>query len=169
MTPAHTTTASRVEVRPSRPADGLLILALVRELAVYEKLEEHAVATEADLAAALFGPTPRVFCDIVEQNGMPAGFALWFYNFSTFRGRHGIYLEDLFVRPAFRGAGLGKALLRRLARRCVDEKLGRFDWSVLDWNTPSIDFYKAQGAVLLDDWTTCRVEGAALARLAAAE
>jgi diamine N-acetyltransferase len=118
------------------------------------------------IAGALFGPAPRVFCDIAEWHGQPAGFALWFYNFSTFRGRHGIYLEDLFVRPAQRGHGLGKALLAHLARRCVTENLARLEWSVLDWNTPSIDFYKAQGAVMLDGWTTCRVTGEALWRLA---
>ena len=138
----------------------------MHELAVYERLEADVDATPEMIAGALFGPSPRVFCDIAEWHGQPAGFALWFYNFSTFRGRHGIYLEDLFVRPAQRGHGLGKALLAHLARRCVTENLARLEWSVLDWNTPSIDFYKAQGAVMLDGWTTCRVTGSALWRLA---
>jgi len=153
-------------IRPATPADSGLVFDLVHELAVYERLEADVDATPEMIAAALFGPAPRVFCDIAEWQGQPAGFALWFYNFSTFRGRHGIYLEDLFVRPAQRGHGLGKALLARLARRCVTENLARLEWSVLDWNTPSIDFYKAQGAVMLDGWTTCRVTGEALWRLA---
>jgi diamine N-acetyltransferase len=153
-------------IRPATPADAGLVFDLVHELAVYERLEADVDATPAMIADALFGPAPRVFCDIAEWQGQPAGFALWFYNFSTFRGRHGIYLEDLFVRPAQRGHGLGKALLARLARRCVTENLARLEWSVLDWNTPSIDFYKAQGAVMLDGWTTCRVTGEALWRLA---
>lgn len=153
-------------IRPATPADAGLVFDLVHELAVYERLEADVDATPEMIADALFGPAPRVFCDIAEWHGQPAGFALWFYNFSTFRGRHGLYLEDLFVRPAQRGHGLGKALLARLARRCVSENLARLEWSVLDWNTPSIDFYKAQGAVMLDGWTTCRVTGEALWRLA---
>jgi diamine N-acetyltransferase len=153
-------------IRPAVPEDAGLVFDLVHELAVYERLEADVDATPEMIAGALFGPAPRVFCDIAEWQGQPAGFALWFYNFSTFRGRHGIYLEDLFVRPAQRGHGLGKALLARLARRCVTENLARLEWSVLDWNTPSIDFYKAQGAVMLDGWTTCRVTGEALWRLA---
>ena len=153
-------------IRPATPADAGLVFDLVHELAVYERLEADVDATPEMIAGALFGPAPRVFCDIAEWHGQPAGFALWFYNFSTFRGRHGIYLEDLFVRPAQRGHGLGKALLAHLARRCVTENLARLEWSVLDWNTPSIDFYKAQGAVMLDGWTTCRVTGSALWRLA---
>ena len=153
-------------IRPATPADSGLVFDLVHELAVYERLEADVDATPEMIAGALFGPAPRVFCDIAEWHGQPAGFALWFYNFSTFRGRHGIYLEDLFVRPAQRGHGLGKALLAHLARRCVTENLARLEWSVLDWNTPSIDFYKAQGAVMLDGWTTCRVTGSALWRLA---
>ena len=152
--------------RPATPADSGLVFDLVHELAVYERLEADVDATPEMIAGALFGPAPRVFCDIAEWHGQPAGFALWFYNFSTFRGRHGIYLEDLFVRPAQRGHGLGKALLAHLARRCVTENLARLEWSVLDWNTPSIDFYKAQGAVMLDGWTTCRVTGSSLWRLA---
>lgn len=156
-----------LSIRSATAADAALILAFVRELALYEKLAHDAVATEAELAAALFGPNPRVFCDIAEQDGRPAGFAVWFYNFSTFRGRHGIYLEDLFVRPAFREQGIGKALLRRLAARCVDEGLARLEWWVLDWNAPSIAFYERLGAVPMNDWTVYRVTGEALARLGA--
>lgn len=153
-------------IRPARPADADLVFALVRELAEYERLLDDVVATPAMLAEALFGDAPRVFCDIAEWNGEPVGLALWFYNFSTFRGRHGIYLEDLFVRPAARGHGLGKLLLANLARRCVAENLARLEWSVLDWNEPSIGFYRQQGAELLDGWTTCRLTDTALWRLA---
>ena len=156
-----------VTVRPAVPSDADLIHAFVAELAEYEKLSHALVATPADLAAALFTPSPRAFCEIAELDGAPVGFALWFYNFSTFKGRFGIYLEDLYVRPAARGHGAGKALLVHLARRCAEENLGRMDWSVLDWNTPSIDFYKSLGARLTDDWTGCRLEGEPLAELGA--
>ena len=155
-----------IAVRPARPDDAALIFDLVRELAVYEQLSHAVDATREMIAGALFGEAPRAFCDIGEWNGEPVGFALWFYNFSTFRGRHGIYLEDLFVRPAARGHGVGKALLAGLAKRCVAENLARLEWSVLDWNEPSIAFYKLQGAELMDGWTTCRVTDQALWRLA---
>jgi GNAT superfamily N-acetyltransferase len=118
--------------------------------------------------AALFGEQPRVFCDIAEWDGEPVGFAVWFLNFSTFSGRPGIYLEDIFVRPAFRGRGVGKALMVHLARKCVENGWARLQWSVLDWNTPSIEFYKSLGGVLLDEWTVVRVSGDALTRLAKA-
>jgi len=152
-------------IRPARPDDVPVILDLIRGLAAYEKLEHKVEATEDGIAAALFGASPRVFCDLAEAEDQVAGFAMWFYTFSTFVGRHGIYLEDLFVRPEFRGKGIGKELIRNLARRCVAENLGRFEWSVLDWNEPAIQFYRAQGARLLDDWTMCRVEGDALQAL----
>lgn len=155
-----------IALRPARPGDEKLVLALVRELAEYEKLSHEAVATEADIRAALFGDRPRVFCDIAEWAGEAAGFALWFLNYSSFRGRHGIYLEDLFVRPAWRGKGLGKALLVHLAQRCEREGYARFEWSVLDWNKPSIDFYSGLGATMMDEWRICRVSGAALSSLA---
>jgi GNAT superfamily N-acetyltransferase len=155
-----------VAVRPARPGEAGLVLAFVRELAEYERLSDEVDATEAMIDAALFGPQPRLFCDIAERDGAPAGFALWFANFSSFRGRHGIYLEDIFVRPAFRRLGIGKALLRHLARRCVDNGWTRFEWSVLDWNAPSIAFYRSLGAVLMDEWTICRITGDALTRLA---
>lgn len=154
-------------VRPARPGDAALIFALVRELAEYEKLLGDVDATEDSLARALFGAEPRVFCDIAEWQGEQCGFALWFMNFSSFRGRHGIYLEDLFVRPSHRGRGVGKALLVNLARRCVENGWSRFEWSVLDWNAPSIAFYKSLGAGILDEWKICRVTGDALTSLAA--
>lgn len=154
-------------IRAAVPADAKLIHAFVAELAEYEKLSHALAATPDDLAAALFAPAPRVFCDIAELDGQPVGFALWFYNFSTFLGRAGLYLEDIYIRPAARGQGAGKALLTRLAQRCVDENLGRMDWSVLDWNAPSIAFYQGLGARLTDDWTGCRLEGEALAALGA--
>jgi len=155
-----------VAIRPARPGDAGLVLAFVCELAAYERLLDEVDANEAMIDAALFGPNARLFCDIAEWDGAPVGFALWFANFSSFRGRHGIYLEDLFVRPAFRRHGIGKALLRHLARRCVESGWARFEWSVLDWNAPSIAFYQSLGAVLMDGWTTCRITGDALARLA---
>ncbi|MDR4305573.1 GNAT family N-acetyltransferase [Chelatococcus sambhunathii] len=154
-----------VVIRSAAPGDEALVLSLVRELAAYEELAHQVEATEAGLAEALFEGAPRVFCDIAEKDGAPAGFALWFYTFSTFRGRHGIYLEDVFVRPPFRGLGIGRALLERLAARCVAEGLGRFEWSVLNWNAPSIAFYKSLGAVAMDGWTMYRMDGDALARL----
>ena len=156
-------------IRPARPGEAPLVLGFVRELADYEKLLHECVASEADIDAALFGSSPSVFCDIAEWDGAPVGFALWFTNFSTFSGRHGIYLEDLFVRPSHRGKGIGKALMVRLAQHCVARGWSRFQWSVLDWNEPSITFYKSIGAVLMDDWTVCRVGGDALAALARQE
>jgi GNAT superfamily N-acetyltransferase len=158
-----------VAIRPVRPGEAGLVFAFVRELAEYERLSHTVDATEAMIGAALFAPSPRVFCDIAEWDGEAAGFALWFPNFSTFRGRHGLYLEDLFVRPAFRRRGIGSALFRHLARRCVVEGWARFEWDVLDWNAPSIAFYKSLGADLLTEWTICRVTGGALARLGAPE
>ena len=154
-------------VRPARPYDAPIIVDFIRGLAEYEKLLHEVSITEADLAEALFAPSPKVFCDIAEAGGRPVGFALWFYNYSTFKGRHGIYLEDLFVRPAARGKGAGKALLRGLAQRCVDEGLWRLEWAVLDWNEPAIGFYDALGAEALNEWIVRRLTGEALAKLAA--
>lgn len=155
-----------IAVRPATPADAALIHGFIRDLADYEKLLHEVEADEADIARDLFGPNPRAFCDIAEADGQPVGFALWFYNYSTFRGRHGIYLEDLFVRPQARGLGAGKALLRRLAQRCVDEGLGRLEWAVLDWNAPSIAFYDSLGAAAMNEWIVRRMTGEALERLA---
>jgi GNAT superfamily N-acetyltransferase len=153
-------------VRKAQPSDAALILTFIRELAEFEKLAHEVEATQRDIEDALFAEHPRVFADIAEWNGEPAGFALWFYNFSTFRGRNGLYLEDLFVRPEFRSKGVGKALLRNLARRCVTEGLPRLEWWVLDWNEAALRFYRSIGAVPMDEWTVQRVTGEALERLA---
>ena len=153
-------------VRSATPADAALIHQFILDLADYEKLLDTVRATEADTAAALFGPEARVFADIAELDGQPVGFALWFYNYSSFVGRHGIYLEDLFVRPSARGAGAGKALLAGLAKRCVDEDLGRLEWSVLDWNAPSIAFYDSLGAASMDEWIIRRLTGENIRKLA---
>jgi diamine N-acetyltransferase len=155
-----------LNIRRARPGEAGLVLSFVRELAEYEKLSHEVEATEAMIADALFGHDPRLFCAIAEWDGEPVGFAVWFLNFSTFSGRYGIYLEDLYVRPSHRGQGLGKALLVYLAKQCVDNGWSRLQWSVLDWNAPSIAFYRSLGAVMLDDWTLCRVSGPALSRLA---
>ncbi|MFQ3455211.1 GNAT family N-acetyltransferase [Bradyrhizobium sp. UFLA01-814] len=153
-------------IRRARPDEAGLVFSLVRELAEYEKLLHEVHASEADIADALFGANPRLYCDIAEWNGEPAGFAVWFVNFSTFAGRHGIYLEDLFVRPALRGMGIGKALLVHLAKQCLANGWSRLQWAVLDWNAPSIAFYKSLGAEMMDEWTICRVSGEALLTLA---
>ena len=153
-------------IRAARPTDSALIYSLVRELADYEKLTAEVEATEAAIAGALFTDPPRLFCDIAEWSGEPAGFAVWFLNFSTFRGSEGIYLEDIFVRPAFRGRGIGKALMAGLAKRCVERGWARCEWAVLDWNAPSIEFYKSIGAQVMDQWKICRLSGEALASFA---
>ena len=159
--------AADLVIRPAVPADAGLIMGFVRELAAYERLSHAVEATEADIVRDLFGPVPRAVCDLAEVGGEPVGYALWFYSYSTFAGRAGIFLEDLFVRPQALGQGAGKALLQHLAGRCVDEGLGRLEWAVLDWNAPAIGFYDALGAEALDDWTGRRLAGAALAKLAA--
>ena len=155
-----------LNIRRALSGEAGLVLSLVRELADYERLLHEVEATEAMIDAALFGDDPRLFCEIAEWRGEPAGFAVWFLNFSTFSGRSGIYLEDLFVRPAQRGNGIGRALLVHLAQKCVTNGWSRLQWSVLDWNAPSIEFYKSLGAVLMDEWTVCRIGGPALAALA---
>ena len=156
-----------LDIREATVADAGLILKFIRDLADYERLLHEVEATEGDIVRDLFGSKPKVFCDIAEHEGAPVGFALWVYNYSTFRGRHGIWLEDLFVEPDARGLGAGKALLKRLAERCVEQGLGRLEWAVLDWNKPSIAFYDSLGASALDEWTTRRLTGEALERLAA--
>jgi len=158
-----------LSIRAARRDDSALIFALVRELADYEKLSDDVDATEDAISAALFSEAPRLHCDIAEWGDEPAGFAVWFLNFSTFRGRHGIYVEDIFVRPAWRGRGIGKALMAQLARRCVERGYARCEWAVLDWNAPSIAFYKSIGAQVLDEWKICRLSGEALARFAQGE
>jgi GNAT superfamily N-acetyltransferase len=155
-----------LSIRPAAASDAALVFAFVKELADYERLAHEVDATEADIAKALFGEDPRVFAEIAEWDGEPAGFALWFYNFSTFRGRHGIYLEDLFVRPELRSRGIGKALLRHLARRCMAEGLPRLEWWVLDWNEPALRVYQSIGAIPMEEWTVQRMTGEALKQLA---
>lgn len=154
-------------IRTATPADVPVIHAMVRELAAYEKALEEARASEAQLAEALFGERPAAFAHIAEDDatGEPVGFALWFLNFSTWRGVHGIYLEDLYVRPQARGGGHGKALLTELARICVERGYERLEWSVLDWNEPSIAFYRALGARPQDEWTVYRLTDDALRTL----
>jgi diamine N-acetyltransferase len=156
-----------LSVRPAVRSDLPLILSLVRELAEYEREPDAVVAGEAEFDVALFAEAPKAFCDIAEWDGTPAGFCLWFYNFSTWRGRHGLYLEDLFVRPAFRGKGIGRSLLALLARRCVEQRLDRMEWSVLAWNELALGVYRGVGAEVMEGWRTCRLSGEALARLAA--
>jgi diamine N-acetyltransferase len=156
-----------LNIRRARPDEVPQVAALIRELAEYQKLSHEVEATEAMIADALFSDNPRLFCEIAEWDGEVAGFAVWFLNCSTFAGRFGIYLEDLFVRPQYRGNGIGKALLAHLAKVCVDNGWARLQWAVLDWNEPSIAFYKSLGAVMMDEWTLCRVSGPALDALAA--
>jgi len=156
----------QLTIRAAVRADIPEMLAFIRELAEYEREPQAAIATEADLLRDGFGPTPRFHCLIAEWQGHAAGFALYFHNYSTWRGRAGIYLEDLFVRPAFRQRGIGKALLAAVAAIAVAGSCPRLEWAVLDWNTPAIDFYKSVGAVAMSEWTTMRLTGEALATLA---
>lgn len=156
-----------LSIRSATPADISLIGQFIRDLAEYEKLAHEVRFDEAVMAQKLFGPRPYAEVLIGEIDGTPQGFALFFHNFSTFEGRPGIYLEDLFVRPDARGSGLGKALLGKLAALAVERDCSRLEWSVLDWNTPAIDFYKALGARPMDEWTVYRVDGDALTGLAA--
>ena len=158
--------AERVTVRPVEAHEMPLVLAFIRELAEYEHLEDQVVASEADLSSALSGPRPYAEVVFGSLDGDVVGFALFFQNFSTFRGKPGIYLEDLYVRPAARGHGVGKQLLAWLARTALERGCARLEWAVLDWNAPSIGFYPGLGAVALDDWTVMRMTGAPLERLA---
>jgi len=155
-----------LHIRAANASDVPLILAFIRGLADYERAPEKAIATEADLLRDGFGTTPKFRVVIAEYETKPAGFAFFFFNYSTWNGRPGLYLEDLFVYPEFRGKGIGKALLIHLAQVAVSENCGRFDWQVLDWNTPAIDFYKSLGAQVMQEWLTMRVEGQALKNLA---
>ncbi len=155
-----------IRITDATEADVPVILEMIRALAVYEKLADACVATEDMLRASLFGQTPAAEVLIAWSGAEPVGFALFFHNYSTFLARRGLYLEDLFVLPAFRGRGVGRALLARLARIALDRHCGRFEWSVLDWNEPAIRFYRKLGAVPLEEWTIFRVSGEALTRLA---
>jgi GNAT superfamily N-acetyltransferase len=155
-----------ITIRPASCADLPLIAQFIRDLAEYEKLAHEVRFDEAVLGDRLFGARPYAEVLIGEIDGAPQGFALFFHNFSTFEGKPGVYLEDLFVRPEARGSGLGKALLKRLAAIAVERDCARLEWWVLDWNEPSIQFYKALGAKLMDEWTVMRVDGEALTELA---
>lgn len=160
--------ATPIHIRPAIEADAALILRFIRELAAYERAEHEVVATEAHIRATLLGggPARALICSV---GGVAAGFAVYFFNYSTWQGRKGLYLEDLYVTPAHRGAGAGKALLQHLARIAVAEGCGRFEWSVLDWNEPALQFYQAIGARPLKEWIRCRLAGPELARFAAAD
>jgi GNAT superfamily N-acetyltransferase len=153
------------EIRAVEERDVDAVVGLVHELAGYEHAAEHCLLTSTQLHTALFTPAPALFGHVAEKDGVVVGCALWFLNFSTWRGVHGLYLEDLYVQPAHRGAGIGRALLARLATVCAERGLARLEWAVLDWNEPSIGFYRSLGAVPLDEWTVFRLDGAALAAL----
>lgn len=153
-------------LRAAVPADVPRILAFIRALAAYEREPDAVEATEQGLLRDGFGPHPFFHCLIAEHDGHPAGFALYFFNYSTWLGRPGLYLEDLFVEPAFRGRGIGKALLKQVAATALQHNCRRLQWEVLDWNTPAIEFYRAMGAEFLDEWRNVRISGPALERLA---
>jgi GNAT superfamily N-acetyltransferase len=157
---------SGLVIRPAQPHDAELLANLVRELAVYEKLEDLAKAAAADFQRHLFGPHPVAEAAIAEVDGEPVAFALWFTTFSTFRGQAGIYLEDIFVKPAFRGRGVGKALLAKVAGLAVERGCGRLEWSVLNWNAPAIGFYRSLGARPMDEWTVYRIDDEPLRKVA---
>lgn len=165
-TPAETANADGLSIRFAEPGDASLILGFIRALAEYEKLLDEVTASEAEIAATLFGPRPAAECLLVFDGEAALGFALFFHNYSTFRGAPGLYLEDLFVSPEARGRGAGKALLRELARIALERGCKRMEWAVLNWNQPAIDFYRSLGAGPMDEWTVYRLEGAALNALA---
>lgn len=156
----------KIEIRPANAADSGLILRFITDLAIYENAEDAVVATADDIRRSLFGPDTTTHAIICEIDSRPAGFAVYFYNYSTWLGKNGLYLEDLYVSPEFRGLGAGKALLKHLARIAVARNCGRFEWSVLDWNEPAIEFYKSLGAKPQDEWVPYRLAGQALADLA---
>lgn len=153
-------------IRPARASDAADIYQLIHELAAYEKAPQEVVATLADIEQTLFGDNPTAFCHVAEEDGQIVGIAIWFLNYSTWLGKPGIYLEDLYVRPDFRGKGLGLSLMKELAGICVERGYQRFQWWVLDWNEPSINFYTSIGAVAMDEWTVYRLSGEALERFA---
>ncbi|MCM2310697.1 MAG: GNAT family N-acetyltransferase [Steroidobacteraceae bacterium] len=159
----------QVDIRPARIGDVPLILRFIKELAAYERAEQEVVACEASLRASLFGDGARAQALICRVAGVDAGFAVYFFNYSTWQGRQGLYLEDLYVAPAHRNAGAGKALLQHLAGIAVQQGCGRFEWSVLDWNEPAIGFYRSIGAVAMDEWVRYRLAGEALAKFAGAD
>jgi GNAT superfamily N-acetyltransferase len=151
-----------MKIRPAKKEEVGIVLQLIHDLALYEKAPNEVEATERELLQTIFSSDPKVFCDLVEVDGEIVGMAIWFLNYSTWQGKHGIYLEDLFIKPEYRGRGYGKALLRHLAKICDERGYGRFQWWVLDWNSPAIEFYRSLGAVAMDEWTVYRVSGRAL-------
>ena len=155
-----------MNIRPAEPNDVPAIHQLIIDLAIYEKSPESVISTGADLKAALFAPTPYLFGDVAVDGDEVIGFAVWYINYSTWRGQHGIYLEDLYVKPERRGQGVGKALLKTLAARCIDRGYARLEWWVLDWNEPAIEFYKSVGARPMSDWTVHRLDGDRLEQFA---
>ena len=154
-----------MKIRPAQQDEVGIVLQLIHDLALYEKAPNEVEATEKELLETIFVDNARVFCDVVDVDGEIAGMAIWFLNYSTWQGKHGIYLEDLFIKPEFRGKGYGKALLQHLAKVCDERGYGRFQWWVLDWNSPAIEFYKSLGAVAMDEWTVFRVSGDPLKKL----
>ena len=156
-----------LRIRPAVAADAALILSLIRELADYEHMLDQVTATEAGIRTTLFGAKPAAECVIAELDGKPAGFALFFHNYSTFLGQPGLYLEDLYVKPELRSRGIGRKLLAHLARLALERGCGRFEWAVLDWNEPAIRFYQGLGAKMMDAWRINRLTGEALEKLAA--
>ena len=151
-----------MKIRPAKSEEVGEVLQLIQELATYEKAPDQVEASEDDLLNTIFAKEPRVFCDLVEVDGQIAGMAIWFLNYSTWQSKHGIYLEDLFIKPEYRGRGYGKALLKHLAKICDEKGYGRLQWWVLDWNSPAIEFYKSFGAEAMDEWTVYRTSGKAL-------
>jgi GNAT superfamily N-acetyltransferase len=151
-----------LKIRPAKSEEVGEVLQLIQDLATYEKAPEQVEASKEDLLNTIFVKDPRVFCDLVEVDGQVAGIAIWFLNYSTWQAKHGIYLEDLFIKPEYRGRGYGKALLKHLAKICDEKGYGRLQWWVLDWNSPAIEFYKSFGAEAMDEWTVYRTSGQAL-------
>ncbi|NCW94682.1 MAG: GNAT family N-acetyltransferase [Actinobacteria bacterium] len=154
-----------MKIRPARKDEASIILQLIKDLAEYEKAPDEVKASEKEIIETIFADNPKVFCDLVEVDGDIAGMAIWFLNYSTWQGKHGIYLEDLYVKPEYRGRGYGKALLQHLAGICNERGYGRFQWWVLDWNSPAIEFYRSLGAEAMSEWTVYRVSGLPLRRL----
>jgi GNAT superfamily N-acetyltransferase len=151
-----------LKIRPAKREEVGDVLQLIQDLATYEKAPDQVEASEDDLLNTIFAKEPRVFCDLVEVDGQIAGMAIWFLNYSTWQAKHGIYLEDLYIKPEFRARGYGKALLKHLAQICDKEGYGRLQWWVLDWNSPAIEFYRSFGAEAMDEWTVYRTSGQAL-------
>ena len=151
-----------MKIRPAKREEVGDVLQLIQDLATYEKAPDQVEASEDDLLNTIFAKEPRVFCDLVEVDGQIAGMAIWFLNYSTWQAKHGIYLEDLYIKPEFRAKGYGKALLKHLAQICDREGYGRLQWWVLDWNSPAIEFYRSFGAEAMDEWTVYRTSGQAL-------